>query len=1150
MKRSLYISALLLAFGTTISVSTTEAQNSSNEESLTHRASFLYDQHIAAGSDDAYEYDGGGKAGIVHDATDTEIYVGIPSWDEEAGFRFVNVNIPPFATIDNATMYLDNSVGSADVTSVNIYAEDNANPVAFSNSNKIGPRTRTSAFVEYNINWSGGENGTATPDIATVIQEAVFNNGGLNDLVLIFSENGSSDDEVSIWTYERSQSESARLVINYSVSDNPIAFDDESHGYDNITNNIDVLENDIDPLGLALSISITAPPSNGTAFVRPDNTIDYSPNSGFAGTDQLTYEVCNTTGLCSTATLTITVGGQAVTMEPGSYIVNMGVQPQTEANALKPYGMVYELTTQYSVPIDWVINPTKVKDGVDFNYNGVDYKGGPFIIREEHIDATVMSVISTWEGRGVVGTYTTSSLVVPVDKTIDYFMGWTLDAQNGDIAEEYLNTAGIPSSAYNWLEPAELGCCNDVFVMPHADPTWADHSNLLNWNDDGANGGCDGTIFAACHAVSALENLFNPSNPSEQMNFLSEKTGIATGNDDYADNSLILWNDHDDGSAPFQYENQTHPEMQFMGGLDESLTNGSEEIFIPHTQWRPETVIGGWDPDNDEVSGNQVAAVLAYGPAFGDPTKGKVMYMAGHRHDGRNDPDYVAAQRAFFNFSFNAAIEKSIRLGTGILPASSTLTQFEASEFSVVASGGTGAGYIYSWSSSCGGMFSDPTSATTNFTPYTSGVCVITCEVSDACGRRSFSSVPYTVELGCNNGILNFDKTVGADTVLEGNSITYTYSFNNQTGAALHGISFQDLLTNGLTWASEPFNFSGGIACTGAPIIGSSNASKVISTLPVGISSFDISVDIPKPYSGGRQFISQAQLGGLPAIFNGSVYSDVSVACVYEPSVLVILTETDCIGNWNIPNLSADFAFDHKSADVTATRPMINVVLHFSDGTTQMFAAFGANANTYSGTGIHEDKCIVGVWIRSACNASGEGPGYGEYVVSPIWDGLCVDPDPVIQVISVHFTTVNTSGDGPQIHIGDIDLEPGTGTGTGPGSGGSGSSGHGGVGVPSGPPIFHGPVRGGFREMEVVETSDLSIYPNPARGYQTVNIKGLNNGDWTLEMFSISGQRVASILLDGQAQLNLSSMDLKTGLYFLELRNGSESISERIVVYE
>ncbi|MDF1864968.1 MAG: hypothetical protein P1U70_09045, partial [Saprospiraceae bacterium] len=68
----------------------------------------------------------------------------------------------------------------------------------------------------------------------------------------------------------------------------------------------------------------------------------------------------------------------------GSYIINMGVQPQTEENALKPYGLIWELLQDHLVPIKWAINPGKIKDGVDFTYNNIDYKGGPFIVLAEY----------------------------------------------------------------------------------------------------------------------------------------------------------------------------------------------------------------------------------------------------------------------------------------------------------------------------------------------------------------------------------------------------------------------------------------------------------------------------------------------------------------------------------------------------------------------------------------------------------------------------------------------------------------------------------------------------------------------------------------------------------------------------------------------
>ncbi|MCB9297812.1 MAG: Ig-like domain-containing protein [Lewinellaceae bacterium] len=53
-------------------------------------------------------------------------------------------------------------------------------------------------------------------------------------------------------------------------------------------------------------ITITAPPTNGTATVNDngtpndptDDTIDYTPDPNFNGTDQLTYRICDADGDC------------------------------------------------------------------------------------------------------------------------------------------------------------------------------------------------------------------------------------------------------------------------------------------------------------------------------------------------------------------------------------------------------------------------------------------------------------------------------------------------------------------------------------------------------------------------------------------------------------------------------------------------------------------------------------------------------------------------------------------------------------------------------------------------------------------------------------------------------------------------------------
>jgi len=51
------------------------------------------------------------------------------------------------------------------------------------------------------------------------------------------------------------------------------------------------------------------PPAHGTVVRGPNHTVNYTPNTDFAGIDTFTYEVCDSEGLCDTATVTITVSG-------------------------------------------------------------------------------------------------------------------------------------------------------------------------------------------------------------------------------------------------------------------------------------------------------------------------------------------------------------------------------------------------------------------------------------------------------------------------------------------------------------------------------------------------------------------------------------------------------------------------------------------------------------------------------------------------------------------------------------------------------------------------------------------------------------------------------------------------------------------------
>jgi len=77
-----------------------------------------------------------------------------------------------------------------------------------------------------------------------------------------------------------------------------------------------------------------------------------------------------------------------------------------------------------------------------------------------------------------------------------------------------------------------------------------------------------------------------------------------------------------------------------------------------------------------------------------------------------------------------------------------------------------------------------------------------------------------------------------------------------------------------------------------------------------------------------------------------------------------------------MPQITVTFRAD--DVYVESTKDLSNVVLGFSDGTTQKFELSGGPTGTFRGTGYNYYKTITKVWVKSGSNDSGEGPGYGE----------------------------------------------------------------------------------------------------------------------------------------------------------------------------
>ena len=423
----------------------------------------------------------------------------------------------------------------------------------------------------------------------------------------------------------------------------------------------------------------------------------------------------------------------------GSYLINMGVVPQTAANGLKPYGLIYALL-KAKIPVKWVINPQKNKDGIDFTHNGVSYRGGTLIVLAPFISASVATLVNTWKLKGVVVNTSVSEFDAEISYSLSSAPFWVMDAQNGKIAVGFMNAAEIPATAYIFKDPFQLDACDDIYVMPHADPTWATHKNLWYWNKL-----YHGAIWGGCHAFSVLENLYGPdvdtASVTRKMNFLMADGTAGLG---YV---AVPFGSHNGGTPPYVTQFPTHPIMQFMGSSDNAYTNGSEQIFLPYKPgggWRPSTYVGIYDPSHQDIplKSDGPAAVVAFGRAFGDPKRGFVVYEGGHNIGGTAS-DQVAAQRIYMNASFVFVLDKQAVVSIKNLPSAMFSTVTYAGISASVTSNIPNVTHSYKWTSSGGGTFTRPDSATSDFiapfTPSATSV-TITCEVTDNCGRVSFDT--------------------------------------------------------------------------------------------------------------------------------------------------------------------------------------------------------------------------------------------------------------------------------------------------------------------------------------------------------------------------------------------------------------------------
>ncbi len=116
-------------------------------------------------------------------------------------------------------------------------------------------------------------------------------------------------ETIVTWTVTDESGNTAECTMTVTVVPVPLAVDDQVKTPENTPVDINILVNDLDCDDLDnTTIVIVEDPENGTVTIIPGtDTVTYSPDNGFDGTDEFIYRVCNTSGMCDTAVVTIVI---------------------------------------------------------------------------------------------------------------------------------------------------------------------------------------------------------------------------------------------------------------------------------------------------------------------------------------------------------------------------------------------------------------------------------------------------------------------------------------------------------------------------------------------------------------------------------------------------------------------------------------------------------------------------------------------------------------------------------------------------------------------------------------------------------------------------------------------------------------------------
>ncbi len=341
-----------------------------------------------------------------------------------------------------------------------------------------------------------------------------------------------------------------------------------------------------------------------------------------------------------------------ITLSANSLIIPMDIQHQ-DMGMFRAYGLVYKLL-QNGIPVKWCILPGKNKDDIDFTVSSVadapaggntlfneDYRGGPFVVSQDYYDQA-LPIVQAWQtdNPDVVVHRALSNFTCPRSRHLIAAPSIAVFADGKeDIAFKYLNAAGIPDSlGQTWPTkkdktkqyPGYPDVLNETEV---AGPTTTDHR--------------DGALFDSADYPTYCQFMSMHYNVNKRVPEVIAEV-----------NEFLQFPVHfmAECQAVNAFENDANGHFLTTGGLDIGVKPDASTTYSFYQQDNPFTQlsgtfvsVGGSEPSYTLKSGSQYYAnvtvnitmdtatgendVWINGRWKGDPTKGRVSYLGGHKYE-------------------------------------------------------------------------------------------------------------------------------------------------------------------------------------------------------------------------------------------------------------------------------------------------------------------------------------------------------------------------------------------------------------------------------------------------------------------------------------------------------------------------------------